>query len=257
MVMFEDRYIGRNPSVSAPSSRVSIAADGPQAEVFRASPVEPWRIVRTRLRVAGAAEGPIEGGGRRRRLLHRRDRHDDLSRRRLAGRVCRPVVHRRRGKQHRPSQDSRAERRRVHRAPRRSGREFVASTDNWFRPAQFANGPDGGLYIVDVYREVIEHPLSLPPEIKRHFDLTSGRDRGRIYRLVPDGFKERPSVAWQKAESAALVAALENANGWTRDTAARLLFERQDAAAVAPLEKLAAESKSPLGRMHALYAWPD
>ncbi len=64
MVMFEDRYVARNPSVSAPSSRMSIAADGPQAEVFRASAVEPWRIVRTRLRVAGAAEGPIEGGGR-------------------------------------------------------------------------------------------------------------------------------------------------------------------------------------------------
>src|SRR5205085_8972226 len=63
-VMFEDRYIARNPLLAAPSARVSIATDGPQAEVFRTSPVEPWRIVRTRLRVAGAAPGPIEGGGR-------------------------------------------------------------------------------------------------------------------------------------------------------------------------------------------------
>ena len=63
-VMYEDRYIARNSFVSAPAARISIAADGPQAEVFRASPVEPWRIVRTRLRVSGTVPGPIEGGGR-------------------------------------------------------------------------------------------------------------------------------------------------------------------------------------------------
>jgi putative heme-binding domain-containing protein len=134
------------------------------------------------------------------------------------------------------------------------GREFVASTDNWFRPAQFANGPDGALYVIDVYREVIEHPLSLPPEIKQHLDLTSGRDRGRIYRVVPQGFKQRPPAKLSTASTAELVAALEHANGWHRDTAARLLFERQDRAAIGPLERLAAESKLPQGRMHALYA---
>ena len=62
--------------------------------------------------------------------------------------------------------------------------EFLSSADNWFRPCQFANGPDGALYVVDMYRETIEHPLSLPPLIKRHLDLTSGRERGRIYRVV-------------------------------------------------------------------------
>ena len=63
MVMFDDRYLARNPYLAAPSPRESIAADGPQAKVFRISPVEPWRIVRTRLRVAGLVPGPIEGGG--------------------------------------------------------------------------------------------------------------------------------------------------------------------------------------------------
>ena len=87
------------------------------------------------------------------------------------------------------------------------GREFVASTDNWFRPAQFANAPDGSLYIVDVYREVIEHPLSLPPEIKKHLDLTSGRDRGRIYRVVPTDYRQRPVPKLSQASTAELVAA--------------------------------------------------
>ena len=49
--------------------------------------------------------------------------------------------------------------------------EFLASTDNWFRPVQFANGPDGCLYIADMYREVIEHPWSLPANLKKHLDL--------------------------------------------------------------------------------------
>ena len=64
LVMYEDRYLARNRSLAAPGPRVSIAADGPQAEVFRISQVEPWRIVRTRLRVSGKVPGPVEGGGR-------------------------------------------------------------------------------------------------------------------------------------------------------------------------------------------------
>src|SRR5205807_2598360 len=54
-------------------------------------------------------------------------------------------------------------------------KEFVASTDIWFRPAQFVNAPDGNLYIIDVYREVIEHPGSLPPVIKKPLDVTLPR----------------------------------------------------------------------------------
>ena len=65
--------------------------------------------------------------------------------------------------------------------------EFLASGDNWFRPVNFANTPDGTLLIVDMYRETIEHPFSIPDPIKKHLDLTSGRDRGRLYGLVFDG----------------------------------------------------------------------
>jgi len=65
--------------------------------------------------------------------------------------------------------------------------EFLASTDNWFRPVNFANTPDGTLLILDMYRETIEHPWSIPEPIKQHLDLTSGKDRGRLYNLVFDG----------------------------------------------------------------------
>jgi len=253
-VMFDDRYLARNPFLSSPGPRVSIAADGPQAEVYRASAVEPWRIVRTRLRVAGDVPGPVEGGGRAAgyftgatgATIYRGDAWPrqpfELA---VVGDVGSNLVHRKR-------LEPRGLEFVAQRIDEKS--EFVASSDIWFRPCQFANAPDGTLYILDVYREVIEHPASLPPVIKKHLDLTSGRDRGRIYRIVPDGFRRRPWPRMSKATTPELVATLAHANAWHRETAARLLYQRQDRKAAPALAKLAAESKSPLGRMHALYA---
>jgi putative heme-binding domain-containing protein len=134
-----------------------------------------------------------------------------------------------------------------------AGREFLASRDCFFRPVQMANGPDGCLWVVDMYRELIEGAAFLPPEILRHMDVGSGVDRGRLWRVVPDGFRPRaPRLG--KATTAELVALLEHPNGWHRDTASRLLYKRQDRSAAAPLARLAAGSTSPLGRAHALYA---
>jgi putative heme-binding domain-containing protein len=133
-------------------------------------------------------------------------------------------------------------------------REFLASKDIWFRPVQFANGPDGCLYVVDMYRELIEGAAFLPPQLLKFVNVAGGIDRGRIWRIVPEKFEHPKLPQLGKAATAELVKLLESPNGWTRDTAARLLDERQDKAAVAALQKLAKESKSPLARMHALYA---
>lgn len=254
LAMYEDRYIARNPYLAAPGPRVSIAADGPQAEVYRISPVEPWRIVRTRLRMSGAVPGVVEGGGRAAGYftgatgvtIYRGNAWPEEYRgQAFVGDVGSNIVHRK------ALEDDG-----VGLIARRADekKEFVASTDIWFRPAQFANAPDGNLYVIDVYREVIEHPASLPPMIKKHLDLTSGRDRGRIYRVVSDDFKQGPLPKLDKATTAELVATLDHPNGWHRDTASRLLFERQDKAAVVPLRRLAAQAKLPQGRMHAMYA---
>ena len=130
---------------------------------------------------------PGPGRGRRgwagRRLFYGGQRRDLLPGRCLRGRNAQPGRCRRRGKQPGPSQGT-CPKTGLPWSPGAStrGASSIASDDIWFRPAQFANAPDGTLYIVDVYREVIEHPASLPPEIKQHLDLTSGRDRGRIYR---------------------------------------------------------------------------
>jgi putative membrane-bound dehydrogenase-like protein len=253
-VMYEDRYIARNPYLQAPPSRISIARDGPQAEVFRSSPVEPWRIVRTRLRVGGLVPGPIEGGGRAAGYftgatgvtIYRGDAWpDSFKGYAIIGDVGSNLVHR---KILVPDGLQMIGNRIDH------GSEFVSSTDIWFRPAQFANAPDGSLHVIDVCREVIEHPKSLPPDIKQHLDLTSGRDRGRIYRIVPEGYQHRPTPVLSDKSVDELVALLEHPNAWHRETAARLLFERADLNAIEPLRRLARQSSSPVGRMHAMYA---
>lgn len=255
-VMFEDRYIARNPLLAAPSARVSISTDGPQAEVFRTSAVEPWRIVRTRLRVAGSVPGPIEGGGRAAGYFTGATgvtvvrgsafAGDEMQGMVVVGDVGSNLVHRKKlsleGVQYRAD-----------RVDKES--EFLTAKDNWFRPGQFANGPDGALYVIDVYREVIEHPASLPPVIKRHLDLDSGRDRGRIWRVAPEKW-QRPKIArFDILTKSDLLALLSHENAWTRETAARLIYERQIPASAASLAELvAAEKTSVVGRVHALYA---
>ena len=133
--------------------------------------------------------------------------------------------------------------------------EFLASSDNWFRPVQIANAPDGCLYVIDMYRELIEGAAFLPPQILKHLDVGSGVDRGRIWRIVPKGFKRPKPPRLGKATTAELVALLEHPNGWHRDTAVAAALP---AAGPRPPSRRCASwppsSKSPLGRMHALYA---
>ncbi len=134
------------------------------------------------------------------------------------------------------------------------GREFLASTDNWFRPVNFANGPDGCLYVLDMYREAIEDPSAIPEEILEHLDMLSGNDRGRIYRITPDGFARPAPPRLSDADTARLVALLERPDAWWRETAHRLMYERQDHAAVPALKHLVESSTLPQARLHALWS---
>ncbi len=100
--------------------------------------------------------------------------------------------------------------------------EFIRSKDIWFRPVQMTIGPEGALYVMDMYREVIEHPASLPAVLKRQLDLSSGQDMGRLYRVVPDDYKYKKPQLLDKASAEELAAALDDANQWRRMTAMRL-----------------------------------
>ncbi len=119
--------------------------------------------------------------------------------------------------------------------------EFLASKDSWFRPVNMGHGPDGSLYLCDMYRAVIEHPQFMPDELKVRKDLTNGNDRGRIYRLsarkpIEDRSQHRPTKL-SELSSTDLVYLLAHTNGWHRDTAFRLLTERADLEVTAQLRK--------------------
>ncbi len=253
-VIYQDRYVARNPLFSASSARVSIAADGPQAPVFRSSPVEPWRIVRTRLRVGGVVPGPVEGGGRASGYftgatgvtIYRGDnwpqKHHGIA---IVGDVGSNLIHR---KLLTPDGVQMIATRMD------SASEFVRSSDIWFRPAQFANAPDGSLHVVDVCREVIEHPKSLAPSIKQHLDLNAGRDRGRIYRVIAKNSQPRLNPDFTKLKPEELASSLNHPNAWHRETASRLIHELQPVSIKSSLQEMVTTASRPQGRLHALYA---
>ncbi|MCC9607934.1 c-type cytochrome [Blastopirellula sp. JC732] len=253
-VMYEDRYFSRNPYVAPPSSRRSIAADGPQADVYRTSPVEAWRVIRTRLRAEKIVPGVVEGGGRPAGYftgatgvtIFRGDAWpSEFQGNAIVGDVGSNLVHRKRLIPNGVVYSG-------ERIDEKS--EFVSSSDIWFRPVQFSNAPDGSLYIADMYRETIEHPASLPPMIKRHLDLTSGRDRGRVYRVVGENYQRPKTLKMSQMTAIELAQLLADPISWRRETAARLLYERQDLSAVPVLKEMAAAGASPQARIQALYA---
>ncbi|MCA9133243.1 MAG: c-type cytochrome, partial [Planctomycetales bacterium] len=241
-------------SVPLPASRRSIAEDGPQAEVYRSSPVEPWRIVRTRLRMSGVAPGVVEGGGRAAGYftgatgtwildseLGFGDPEYDTA---IVCDVGSNLVHRKRMIDHGLYWSGQ-------RIDKES--ELFRSTDTWFRPAQIGDGPQGELIVADMYREVIEHPKSLPPMIKKHLDLTSGRDRGRIWRLVPEGWTAKDDKAPADLSSKELVARLSHPVAWQRRTASQLLVERQAKDVAAELRAKATDTSSPEAQVLAMH----
>ena len=131
--------------------------------------------------------------------------------------------------------------------------EFLTSSDNWFRPTMIRTGPDGALWIADMYRLVIEHPEWIPRDWQERLDLRSGADRGRIYRISRFD-DQRPPAAPPVAslDSRVLVKQLSSSNGWQRDMAQELLVRRKDLGSVPPIKRLTRLAESPLGRLHAL-----
>src|ERR1051325_3904873 len=107
--------------------------------------------------------------------------------------------------------------------------EFLASRDNWFRPVQMRTGPDGAIWVVDMYRFVIEHPRWIPPERLAKLDPRAGDDKGRIYRVYPKGQELRPIRDLTKLSPAKLAALLDTPNGMERDRIHQeLVFRRPE-----------------------------
>jgi putative membrane-bound dehydrogenase-like protein len=137
------------------------------------------------------------------------------------------------------------------RAPDEANTEFLTSTDNWFRPVEARTGPDGALWIVDMYRYVIEHSRWIPQNVQDELDVYAGNTLGRIYCVIPKDVKPRPWPRLDKLRTAQLVAAMDSPNGPQRDMVQQLLVWRHDVAAAQPLEQLVKNAQRPATRLQA------
>ncbi|WP_177181244.1 DUF7133 domain-containing protein [Parapedobacter koreensis] len=134
------------------------------------------------------------------------------------------------------------------------GKEFLASDDERFRPVNLFDGPDGSLYILDMYRGIIQHSTYLTPYLKNEIaerGLTLPLGMGRIYRVFPKGSKRRTVTMPQRTDS--LVALLGHTNGWVRDQAQRTLIDRQATDAASDLRTLLTSGSDSLQCVHALW----
>lgn len=138
------------------------------------------------------------------------------------------------------------------RGPLETTREFLASTDPWFRPVRALIGPDDALYIVDMYRETIEHPEWIPDAWQARLNLRAGSDRGRIYRVQASDRTDKPMMQFSHLTTKDLAKQLKSPNGALRDLSHQWLIERNDSSSVDSLIVLAREHQNPQARVHAI-----
>lgn len=133
--------------------------------------------------------------------------------------------------------------------PARQGVEFLASTDEWCRPVFLTSGPEGALYVVDMYRKVIEHPEWLPKDQKNRGDLLEGKDKGRIWRIVPAEETKRKVLVvkrfngeWRLVD---LIDWLQEGTEWDQSIVQRLLLTRNDKDCDGQLRNLVWNAEAP------------
>jgi len=139
--------------------------------------------------------------------------------------------------------------------------EFLTSTDERFRPVNLCTGPDGALYVVDMYQGILQHRIYLTTYLRQQIEsrgLDKPLHQGRIYRIAPPGAKRPARLHLAKESSTSLVKHLSHTSGWWRDTAQRLLVERKDESVAGALKMLASpetssQSSTPVARLHAIW----
>ena len=241
-VVIENRYLQRAPNVAIPAVVQDVAAAAENSRIYPLT--RAWTTSNLHAGQFTAACGVFIYRGN---LLPN-----------LRGNVftCDPtgnLIHREIMKEKGPTFESK---------PAYDGKEFLASRDEWFRPVSMQLGPDGALYVVDMYRAVIEHPEWVPDELKKRPDERFGDDRGRIYRIVPKAMtaantnpkRERgPFPKLSTLPNADLVKLLAHENPWQRETAQRLIVERQDLEHIETLMGQIEHGKQPATRAQAIW----
>lgn len=243
-------YLTRNPHQRTPTAINNIA--GHSVPIYRISPIERWRQIRSSRRVAHQERKATSAGASH----HVVDAAAGVTIYRggtfppeyygnvFIGDAQNNLIHRRTLKPDGVTFTS-------HRVDNNT--EFARSPDNWFRPVNFLNTPDGTLYALDMSREILES-IHIPLDVVKHLDLKSGRKHGRVYRIAPKDFHS-PKIDFQHAfRDDNLVSLLESPHSWWRDTAHRLIYERQSSSHIAPLKQLLRSSVEPESRLLALWS---
>lgn len=248
--VLHQEYLERNPSLAV--SQVFQVVAPPGLQIYRTSPIEAWRQIRVARRRAqnqknagsvGSTHHVIDASAGT--TVYRGDAYPneyygDL----FIGCGQNNLVHRRKLI---PNGLSFKTKRMEHRS------EFMRSTDIWFRPVNFVNAPDGTLYCLDMAREYLES-IHIPLDVVKHLDLTSGRNHGRIYRMAPPNFSYPKILELGFSNNEMLLSAIQSKNGWKRETAHRLIYQKQIRSMIPDLQEIATSSKFPQARLHALWS---
>lgn len=235
--VMDDRYLSRNPHLPPPPLEMAVSETPGAATIFPTSrTLERFNSQNKVNRFTSACSA----------MIYR----DNLLGDEYAGNsfVCEPVHN----LVHREVVEPRGLTFTSHRAASEQRSEFLTSTDNWFRPAMIRTGPDGALYVADMYRFVIEHPEWIPDDWEARLDLRAGADKGRIYRIVPEDRPPRAVPRLDRLATPAVVKLLASPSGTLRDMAQQWLVEHGDEAAFEPLRAMLAGNKLATARLHAL-----
>jgi len=233
----EERYLRRNPNVPVPAAMIHPTAD------FDVDRIYPTSRLLERFNDPDAANHVTSGCGisvYRDRLLGDEYQDNTFTCEPVHNLVTRLVL---------KEKDGRVTR---ERAAEEKTSEFLSSTDNWFRPVQTRTGPDGALYVVDMYRFVVEHPRWIPAARLAKLNVRAGADMGRIYRVFPEERLVRTVPNLATLNGSELAQELDSANGTERDRVHAEILTRGDQSVMGTLENLAANASKPEVRVQAL-----
>ncbi len=234
-----DHYLRRNPHFSPPNPSVVAASYADAKRVFPISqPLKRFNDPSHINRVTSAC-----GLGLYRDTLLGNELYGDAF-------VCEPVHNLVRRLKLKPKGVTFS----AYRPEGKASPEFLASTDNWFRPVEIRTGPDGGLWVVDMYRFLVEHPRWIQPGRLSGIDSRAGSNRGRIYRVLPIGKKPRLIPDLTRLSGKYLAKALESPNGTLRELAHQQIRWTEDQTAARELRRLARSGGQSQTRVQSLAA---
>lgn len=233
-----DHYLRRNPHLAAPDGRVQLPGQINPPVYPASKPQKRFHSFKNSGHYTSACSGMIY----RDRILFAEGQ--------LNGFACEPF--------HNLVQRIELQPEGVTFSGRRGGKkeepDFFASSDRWCRPVMVRTGPDGCLWVADMYRYMIEHPQWLPDHGKKELlpFYRHGDDRGRIYRVRRVSRDPRTIPRLGKLDTETLAAELHSSNGWVRDKVQQIMFWRADRSAVPLMKALAEGANAPQTRLHAL-----